>query len=1503
MTSRTSVHGPLHALGVGCAPAKVLHIFNFRLAAIFALAFIALAGDAAAATTTIPYTVTVEHQGQPVPNMMLIISVSDGIANSGYSRYAKTDSQGSFSSTATFECGSTNSVQFGIGAVKVLSTAAIEAGGGSGGSRSCADLTPVVLALATGGAGSYDRHNAGDGCLEMLGEPVNVTNGNMFIRHADYFLPGNGIPISIDRSYNSMINEAGFFGVGWTSEIDEKLVISCTGPFQCNTDYLIHYSPDGRINHFAETSPWQYKATNSGNHARVQRYSDWSRDLIFKDGRVHRFDHEGRLLWKRDRNGNETTFTRSGLTITITDPHGRALTITRNSTTGRVSQISDSTGVIATYSYDTGNPYVLKTVTYPDGSQFKFEYDTTTVSGLTLLTTVKDALDNVVEDHEYESHNGHGRATTSEIHGGAEKYEFDYSNWTSSTPFTVVKHKKNSADPYIESKYFFETNRFRNAVTKTEGVCGCGGSGSEVTQLFYDDHANLTKTIDALGRETTFTYDASGNRLSRTDVFGTQQFTYNSFGQVLTYKDRIDQSTSSNTAVLTYDPAGNLTSYTDALGKVTTIAYPTSNNKGLPDSITDARNNTTKFKWFTTSGLLEEIEDPYTKKTTFTWDPRGRLKTTTNALTHVTTYNYFDDTQRKVELIYPNSDKITYKYDIRRTLESLTDERGKITAYEFDPQYRLKKITDPLGHVKEFGYDLMSNLASYKDPLGKITDYHYDDFNRMKEIEYPAATSGATRLKERFEYDKLGRRTKYYDTADRLTQHAYDDVTRTNTVTNAELETAQIKYNQRFQTFEVKDALNQTYTFAFDPLGRMLSQTRAGGTMSFEYNEVGAIKKRIDYLGRETEYSYDNLNRLSEIEYLPTGLGSSTFSTYVYDDVSRLASATNAAGSITFAYDNRNRVTSTTDVVGHTIDYEYERTTTVNQRRLKFDGAMYAVYNFDNADRLSSIVNSSDSTTVTFGYDDEDKVISRAYPNGVTTTYQYFDNDLLKRITDASSSTTLFDRQYTYNSARQISQIVEPTRSRTFGYDNADRLTSVTDATYGNESYNYDDVGNRTSSHLSTTYGYQSGQFNRLTSTNSATYQFDANGNTVQKTEGLNSWQYAWNHDNRMTTATVGTDSAEYTYDALGRRVRRYVAGGAEDTKFIHDGLDVLVDDDGGTLTKYLNGGRIDKKLRVQQGSSVNYLLADHLGSTSGLTDSWGAITSQTAYDSFGNQTASMSTRYGFTGRERDDFSGLMYYRARFYDPNLGRFMSEDPIGFGGGDVNLYGYVWSDPMHYTDPMGLDGWGNDTADWTDARIKIARDAYQGGVEDWVWNGTINTLADLTSMAVDPLRVGSGVGDAVYRDDLSAGERALSVLADIGRGAAIAAPAASLLGRSRYIFPRFGRPQLPTQTAGTTKWCPNPYGKKGGPKHQAKVSEVARDVADKGLRVETEFAIETPNGLKVRRYADVVGLDAEGNVVEIHQVGRKTKGGNPVSRERQAMDDIRRANGISPTFHEY
>ena len=1120
--------------------------------------------------------------------------------------------------------------------------------------------------------------NAGYSC-PIIGQPVNASNGNMWLQQTDYSLPGIGDNIEINRFYNSVIQTSGLFGFGWSTKYDESLWFYDDKMLRLNM-------PDGRAVYFGRnntTAP--FTSISPDIYGNIIKNTDNTYTLTFKDGRIHKFRANGRLDWQKDRNGNQTTlsYNVNNNLIGITDAFGRTLTVTPNAN-GTAASVSDSISTIATYEYEL-NTSKLKTVTYSDGSKYKFEYDTTTVSGKVLLKTVKDANDNILETHAYDPQ---GRATTSEKQGGIEKYTFNYLN-ASETDVTDANQKV--------SKYYFDKSNGRNVVTKTEGVCSCGGSGSEVTQYFYDDKLNLTKKVDALNREMTYTYDPNGNRLTQTQKvgttdLGTDTFTYNSFGQVLTWTDKMSGVTTN-----TYDANGNLKTTTDALGKVTTVAYPAANNKGLPDSMKDARNNLTKFKWFPASGLLQEVEDANLKKTNYTYDARGRTKTVTNALGYVTSYNYYDDAQRKVEMIYPNADKITYKYDVRRLLESMTDERGKVTNYTFDNAYRLTKITDPLLHIKEYDYDLMSNLKLTKDGLGNQTDYNYDDFNRLREIKYPLAeASAAARLTETFAYDPTGRIKQVTDTAGRNTVYDYYDAERRNTVTNTDGEVTTTRYNARNQMIQVTDAKNQVYDFTYDPLGQMLTQTHAGGTMSYQYDEVGNRQSRVDYLGRNTRYIYDKLNRLEKIFYIgvlyfdginrsPTPIQTAT---YTYDEISRLKTATNDAGTVSFNYDNRNRIKDTTDVFGHFLEYDYALTSTTNQRSLKFDNAPYAQYNYDDANRLANILNSADNSTISFGYDNANRMTSRNLPNNITTTYDYDNINRLKRLKDTSSTATLFDRNYRYNTASQIDQISEPSQIRTFGYDNVDRLMSMTNGT-ANESYNYDDVGNRTSSHRSASYNYQTGQFNRVSATASANYGYDANGNMTTKAEGKELWRFTWDYENRLTMASTRRQTMRYRYDALGRRVQRYFAGTKENTKFIYDGQDVLVDDNSGTLTKYINGEGIDNKLRVQTGSDVKYFLADHLGSTNALTDTSGNITSSASYDSFGNATGNLSTRYQFTGREFDNFTGLQYSRARFYDANLGRFISEDPIGFRGGDINLYGYVINNPVTYKDPSGLD----------------------------------------------------------------------------------------------------------------------------------------------------------------------------------------------------------------------
>jgi RHS repeat-associated protein len=282
--------------------------------------------------------------------------------------------------------------------------------------------------------------------------------------------------------------------------------------------------------------------------------------------------------------------------------------------------------------------------------------------------------------------------------------------------------------------------------------------------------------------------------------------------------------------------------------------------------------------------------------------------------------------------------------------------------------------------------------------------------------------------------------------------------------------------------------------------------------------------------------------------------------------------------------------------------------------------------------------------------------------------------------------------------------------------------------------------------------------------------------------------------ENRLTLVDVDGVDATYAYDALGRRVSR--TDPDLTVKFSYDGPDVVADDDSRAVVKYQNAPGIDNKLKQKSGSTSTYFLQDHLGSTVGLANSGGSVTDSNSYDSFGNPTnTSFPTRFQFTGREYDSFTGLQYNRARWYSPRIGRFISEDPIGLHGGDINLYGYVWNNSPNYYGPLGLDGWGNNVADWWDARIRVAQDSWGGGDFPIAWDpvfGTTHFWGGLSG-AGDMFRVGSGLGYAIYAPDENIYGRLAFGAMDVGRGAALFTTLAGPIAEPAAI----GREYCPTE----------------------------------------------------------------------------------------------------------
>ncbi|MBU7025275.1 MAG: hypothetical protein HXS40_14025, partial [Theionarchaea archaeon] len=330
-------------------------------------------------------------------------------------------------------------------------------------------------------------------------------------------------------------------------------------------------------------------------------------------------------------------------------------------------------------------------------------------------------------------------------------------------------------------------------------------------------------------------------------------------------------------------------------------------------------------------------------------------------------------------------------------------------------------------------------------------------------------------------------------------------------------------------------------------------------------------------------------------------------------------------------------------------------------------------------------------------YNTESAVTQLDYGNGLRASFSY---DSLHRplsIELKDGETSYLDLDYTYDDNSNITQLVNGWRdtdtnwnsdTESYSYDGLDRLASASCIAWSH-SYSYDKAGNITAKDGIT---YTINAINQVTSLSDSTaFTYDSNGNRIEKTKGSDTWDYTYDCANRLTHVKKNdTIIGEYVYDGNSRRIQA-----TEDnitTTYIYSGLNTLYEENTTGKAAYIYGptGRIAKRTTIQGESNTFYYHTDHLGSTRLVTDATKTVIEDIRYHPFGEPVATDEESHLYTGKERDS-TGFYYYEARYYDPELGRFLTRDPltgIGTSPQSLNRYTYCINNPVNFVDLTGL-----------------------------------------------------------------------------------------------------------------------------------------------------------------------------------------------------------------------
>jgi RHS repeat-associated protein len=1012
-------------------------------------------------------------------------------------------------------------------------------------------------------------------------------------------------------------------------------------------------------------------------------------ELTDVDDSIEFYNQAGRLQSIRTRAGltYSLAYDASLRLSTVTDSFGQQISLAYDAS-GRLATLTDLAGNIVQYAYDSAKR--LSSVTNADSTSRIFLYENTAYPYA--LTGVTDEIGNRYSTWTY---NAEGRGTGTQEAGGANAVSLVY-NVDGSVKVTDA----------LGAVRVFSFTRIGDASLST-GISGSPAPGCGVAaSMSYDTAGFMSSSTDYNGNVTQFTQDtARGLELSRTEAAGsaharTTTTTWHATLRVPTLIVEPNRSTS-----FTYDSTGNRLTRT-----VTDTLQP-----GNPP-----RTWTYTYDSFgrvlTEDGPRSDVSDitTYTYYICTTGGTCGRLHTITDALSHVTTFATYNASGDPLTIIDANGAITTLNYDSRRRVTSSTTNGesttiaywptglvrrvmahdGSFVLYGYDTAHRLTSIEDGEGNRIVYALDAMGNRTAENvyDPSSALARTRASVFNSLSRLWKNIPSTGTPSVTTSFVYDANGNLTQTSAPLSRTTTNVYDEINRLEQITDSASGVTAFTYDANDNLVAVTDPRNLTTSYGYNGFGDQVALTSPDtGTTSSTYDEAANLHASTDARGITGTRAYDALNRLVSISYPDKTVS------FAYDSgtngAGRLTSASDASHSMAWTYDALGRVVGAGQIVGsltRSIGYGYQngRLATV----VTPSGQVISYGHFNG--KISSISVNNVMVLNDVLYEPFGSPRLWTWANG-TIAVRNQDQD--GRVSQLDSAGEFYE--YTYDDASRITGISNannPALSWSYGYDALDRLTSGT-STPHSETLAYDANGNRLSESgsnggqpYSNTYSV-AGTSNRMSSiagSRTNAYSFDAAGNTTAET-------------NSGRPVVLGaTTVVSYLYNALGQRV--WKSGPDGPVYFVYDQAGHLLGEYGvgGTLiqeTVWLDDLPVATlRPRIGGGVDIYYVHADQLGtvrkvsrpSDNVLMWRWDSTPFGVGVPNENPQSAG-TFRYNlrFPGQYYDAESGLHYNYFRDYDPAVGRYAESDPIGLDGG-INTYAYVDADPVSNYDSSGL-----------------------------------------------------------------------------------------------------------------------------------------------------------------------------------------------------------------------